>query len=944
MKKYLVLFSLFLISNFEVISAQKVLQIKSHTDLIQLSKNKISQQINVISDTSLYATILLNCYWMNPEKKDSLFVSHFQEKNKKIDKGINTIPIDYSLNDKEHQVNLSFKHILTTYEQLPAGTYKTVVSIITDIDTLQYQSFNIIDSSLALDAKLRINLNKQFLKLNKQKSVESVVEKVSIKSNLTHRISMDKLNTKFEFYYDEFYLGYYQKLLTEDLKAKVTKEKELLKNKLHSTAQNQLENIESLYSKFQKMNEKNKEDAMIKGQVSVSSNFSNQVDPYSNQKKNFYEINGSVEVPIFDIPIQIEGYYTTQDIGRTIKSSFVRFHYDMEKAKSKLMELIGGYTNEFEQTKSKVTGLDGVYQSYLKNLTNQKEKVLYEFQKQIGSLTSEINGLSKIDTSAIINKMMESSMKDSTLKNNKDLLQHKKDSVMLVYQKAMKKHEEAQALIQKIEKYETLLNQYKNTNYFDSVMTYQKVKELKNMEDMSYKDMAKKASTLLPEGKIKKLTTGLTNFDIGMLNQYTSKYTMAGQQLKGINVGYDIGFTTTTFTAGRTQYIGRDGNIDTYNCYGGGAKFKSFLEQKIGIDYYGYTPSQKMIKSDKDFFKNVNTALPTFRNPVHIFSLNYEGAITKNIQLIGDVATSVKSESADYKALPIQNKLAYTIGIEGEIPKTTIISSFVYENIGKDFENKSLPFSMTGIEKIQAKVKNNFFKNFLQIGIEYNHLLQHNLTSNSAQTRWGFDIKIQSKRYPTIALSYKPFSTIRSFSDTLAIPQRPIFGQVWTGKANYQYKKQTSVWRFMALYNKSTSSMDTTSYSNDLMQFSFFYTEKKMTTSITIGTMQMQSSTKELIPAWHRQKSYQASWNGSYPVTKQLQMSAGLNIGFYKTGIFNMGSTLNVNYKFKQLPIQYRASIRCNRYQLTESMNWQNRIGGMIELTWQFKQKIYEKN
>src|SRR5690606_19767711 len=44
----------------------------------------------------------------------------------------------------------------------------------------------------------------------------------------------------------------------------------------------------------------------------------------------------------------------------------------------------------------------------------------------------------------------------------------------------------------------------------------------------------------LPNGKIKKWVTKFTNIDMGMLSNYHSDYTLAGQMNKGLDIGYDF--------------------------------------------------------------------------------------------------------------------------------------------------------------------------------------------------------------------------------------------------------------------------------------------------------------------------------------------------------------------------------------------------------------------
>src|SRR5690606_26059986 len=116
-----------------------------------------------------------------------------------------------------------------------------------------------------------------------------------------------------------------------------------------------------------------------------------------------------------------------------------------------------------------------------------------------------------------------------------------------------------------LDKYTTLLQQYRDKLTLDSGLVYGKLEKLGNAEDVSYKDMTKAASGLLPESRGKKFIYGLTHLDIGIINQYESEYTASGQTLKGGSVGYDFGFMKAGLTIGKTEYISRDGTVDQYS-------------------------------------------------------------------------------------------------------------------------------------------------------------------------------------------------------------------------------------------------------------------------------------------------------------------------------------------------------------------------------------------
>lgn len=917
---------------------------KCHVDFIDNIEGKQQQLLQLISDGNCQIDIDVKGYLLRPENKDSIVVFTKKIDNKQVQPGVNSIPIQYT-NESKTYIQPDFKSILNDLKTIPPGSYFTKVSIKADTSIFVFNFYNDIDSSLKENNILRKSLIQRLASLSKTRNPELEIEKISKKLHVHHQLQRNGGKLLYSFYYHDWFIGRYEIKALESIRMQAKSELENVSKGLNQTFQNEVDNIESVSTKLKKIQERNKEKGEIKGEISLAANMSNQQDPYSNQDRNFYEVAGEIELPILSIPVSVEGYYTTQDLNRKIKSSYIRFHYNVDQAKQNLSELIGDYNQKFEQVKGGNQGFKDVYKPYLKNLGNQKDKLFNEFENQIGVEnlnTSELKNGS-VDTTALLNGMISKLNEDSSIAKDGNKLKNAKDSVLRVYQAAMKKYEAAMEVYHKYQKYESMVNQYQNSQLFDSLATYDKVKGLKNYEDMSYKDMAKQASSLLPEGKAKKFITGLTEFELGMFSKYTSKYTMAGQQLKGCSIGYDMGFATTKATIGKTDYIGRDGSIDRYSCYGANITSKEYRQQQIALDYYGYTPSKRMFEEDKQFFKDINTSLPTFKRPVHLVSINYKGVIVKNVRWEVDIATSIKSQNPEYKAIPIRDKLAYSISIEGDIPHSSVTAVASYENIGKSFENKSLPISMNDIEKVSAQLKGSFFKNYVQAGVEFNHLIQRNLMFDSKQTRWGFDVKTHGKRYPNIALSYKPYSTIRVLTDTLIVPQRPLLGQIWTARATYQLKKNHQYWRFMFLLNKSTSHLDTSNYESNTVQFNASYTKKSTTYGLNIGTLQMNSSMKSYIPEWHRGKSYQLGLNGAQTLSKKIQFSEGLDLALRSTSIVNYGISLSSTVRSAKIPIQFRSSVRVNRYQLTETFAWQNRIGGVLEITWHFKHKMYEK-
>ena len=316
-------------------------------------------------------------------------------------------------------------------------------------------------------------------------------------------------------YYEDWFVGRYELDVTQPLSGQVEKQKNQLIAPVASLATNELTNYRSLFSQVKDLTKQKKEERELKGEIALSGNWANKQPEYAEQDNNYYEVQGRVETAVLDIPVSIEGYYTTQDQHRQIKGSYIRVHYDADKAKDELMQLIGGFKNQFSQTLSKGKGLEQVYGTYLNNLGGQKDQLLNEMKKETGVSdinTSQLdtNGLKQGITKALTEKLTDtaallrqadSSGVDSSGKLRRTAADAGRiaDSANRIYQKNLKRYQRLVELEQKARKYYALVEQYKNTSYFDSTLAYDQLKDLDNADAMTYKQLAGKAAKLLPE-------------------------------------------------------------------------------------------------------------------------------------------------------------------------------------------------------------------------------------------------------------------------------------------------------------------------------------------------------------------------------------------------------------------------------------------------------------
>ncbi len=946
----------------------------AHTDFIYTDHQKICQDIYIKTKEEGKADVNLACYRYNHEGDSLLIFRH--RSSRKIKAGTQKLIIAFQETTDDYYLLPAFATVVRKTDLVPPGSYKVFLSVKSNKDTGVYQQVFLreTDSVLSMTSSLRKGINQALQPathsfLPSSNTVSAFADKVANAMERS-RIRMDRYFKKrgltatrynrdgkeiIDLYADNWFMGRYELDAKEALSKQLNEQQDALENNLGSLAKNNLGDYQSLLSQFRELKKNSKEHNELAGEIALSANFSNDQEEYAEQDNNYYEARGSLEFPLLDIPVSISGYYTTQDKNRKAKASFVHFKYDAAKAKEQLMKLIGSYNKRYEQTIAQGGSFDMIYGHLITELKAEKDKAITELREQVSLPGTDVAALNEEQLKATLlskageekDKLQETlidSAQHTAAGKNLNETQQKitgtKQKAEETYRQAMVQYERIRKLEQKIRKYEALLNQYRNTSYYDSLLAYGKSKELQNIDQTSYKELAKKASGLLPESKTKNMIAGLTNFDAGMFPKYVSDYTQSGQILKGVDAGYDIGFAEIGGSYGKTEYIDRDGNVEGYKAYSGRILLKPLLEQKLGLVYYGYSPGKKLL-SDGGFFKDVSASMPSFRNPVHIISATYNGRITKFVTASGEYAMSNKqgqSEAAKAQS-SFHDKSAYNIKVEGYIPVNNINIEAAYEHAGKSFENNTLPVLMSGTERLRASGQGDLFNSFLTVGVEYNYLIQNSFSSKGNNTKWGFNLATHSKRYPSISIAYKPFSTFRSFNDTLNIEQKPILGEVWTGKASYQIKRQNRAVRFTLLYNRNTSTMDTVRYGSTLVQFNAIYSYKTTVLSLNLGSSKINTDFIETAyPAFNNSKFAGVSASGN--LAGALMLTAGTDIALANAMVGRYGAFVGGGYNIEKLRVMIRANFRYTNYRLTEVLGWKQLYAGGIELAWRFKTKL----
>lgn len=829
-------------------------------------------------------------------------------------------------NDKANYIDYAWLEAVKQYNQLPVGDYRFQLvikesksGILKYSGTFDWQSDSTMPAhsdvlGKLFDGKTRkvkvLNQAKRFTADLVQKSTKYTRKRAErIKGISTQEVQRNGA-TYSAIYYKSWFMGYVLQQDIGTMQSSVFNQQEALKNNPASLVQTSLPQFTSVSSQFKNVNSKKgkAEDEQIEGSVDIIGNFSNGQEPNSAQDNNYQELRGDLHTEILNMPVVIEGYYTTQDRNRKAKASYIRVRYDLEKQKEKLNKEVGNYKDMYERVGASGQGVTNGASALLNQLQQQQVLSAHQFQSNY-----RISGDKLIASGGDVEELAAGTDSATAAKLRKD-----KDAIKQRYQQM----QETQA---KITKYQKLLDQYRNAQYFDSTLNYSKIQDATGSKDYSYKSLVKAAGNILPESKAKSFLSGLTKLNIGILNDYESNYTISGQTLKGLNFGYDLNLFTVGLTAGKTEYVSRNGDVDRYNTYLLKLDFKPVGKQKIGLIYYGYTPTKQIL--DDPSFTKTDLSVPSFRQPVHIVSLTHSGTIVKGLQMESEAAYSYKNTRANSEI--DLHHTAIKSGLQYELPKMPVHLKAEWEHVGKQFENNALPYTRAGIERYTLATDFSLFKSFLKAGIQFNRVQQSTFYSTGYNTKWGFDLQTKSKQYPNLLVSYKPFSTFRRAEDTFAISQRPVFGSVWIARATYQFKRKPANHRFMLSYNRNKSTVDTLSYQSHTLQASYIYTSTKLTFTANSG--------------WSSQPYYMPDGtmltnsvvfggvSGSKRVTKQLMVNLGQELAYAGFGLQRRTTTLGLNYRFEKLPFtlytQCRyAGIRANETTVIKNI-WFGQLG-----------------
>lgn len=914
--------------------------------------------------------------WRGPQ--DSLLIYELRTETHAFGAGASsrTWKLDQRL--KDYKTDPGFAAVLRRFGTVPPGVYNIYVSIDTGAAVPYAANARyMVDSNLAPNTRLRNMLNSLFgaggrnakTALREQArdlradapaapaSADGAGASArmrrsfrSLKGLETRTVRLDG-TVQSELFYEDWFLGRYKLADARSMTASAEAEYRSLQENAASKVERGLEGFRSVGSQVRELYTQS-EDRNLRGDIDMSFSSATGRDPYSSLDPTFADIHGVVSAEIKGIPVSVDGYYTTQDMNREAKASYFRFQYDAQKAKDKLMKLVGDYRSKFTETAAGAAGMEQVYGQYRDNLKKQagalvsstvREYGVDETLMQDGAISREALLASlarKIDTASLMREARSAAVSaaaaDSSCTAIRERYAAAREKLEASGEEIRKRQRQYAEMQQKIEKYSAMLEQYRTQVSLDSAINYAPLEKLR-AKDASCKDIAKAAEGLLPDGKVRKAITGLTHLEGGILSRYESEYTLAGQTLKGISGGYDIGVATIGGAAGYTEYVNREGRVDRYFGYLGRVDLKEHAGQKLSFMYYGYSPTRQVLRTSH-FAGNVEAAYPTFARPVQVLAVTHAGKFGRDLHWQSEVAASLQ-QGAVGQTVGWDNT-ALKSAADYAIPQTGVSLKGEWEHLGRNFENRSLPLSRAGTERYTAGASGDFLRNFLHLALTFNYLEQRNLSSTGYNTRWGFELRTRSKRYPNVQVAYRPFSTFRAVSDTLAVSQRPLFGEVRTAQASYQIKRRGGTsHRFSLSYNRNATTNDTLIYRSVTAQAGYLYADKNWMASLNGGWMELPMAAPE---GYSSGSSCFVSASGARAFGR-ITAHAAQDLALAPFGLQRLSTTAGAAYKLKTAPLSLRLTLRYTHYRQDAVSPAGSLLAAQLGFGWHFSVPLSDK-
>jgi len=306
-----------------------------HTDLPAFNDDKkILLDIFYATDSTFTGSLQVQFFKYNSED-DSILVLNKKIPKQIFRKGDNKTRVDFSKTDSNTFYADKFYQVLKRTESLPPAAYKVFFTVKDSIKTYKSTYLHEIDSSLGPNSPVRSEINKSLTPKSKSffgmrlkkiadrtgasdagkamSKARGKVDQAARKRGLKAMHYEKNNKTYVDLFYQDWFAGRYEVKNNESLSKQIEKQASVPGVPDFNSVNTNSFDQPSLFSQYKALNNDKKRDDDKTGEISISTNVSNGQEQYSAVDNNYCVIKGQLAMPICNVPVIMEGLYTTQD-------------------------------------------------------------------------------------------------------------------------------------------------------------------------------------------------------------------------------------------------------------------------------------------------------------------------------------------------------------------------------------------------------------------------------------------------------------------------------------------------------------------------------------------------------------------------------------------------------------------------------------------------------
>ena len=650
-------------------------------------------------------------------------------------------------------------------------------------------------------------------------------------------------------------------------------------------------NFEGMLSASRRTNSGASENKDIRGNLNVQYNYSNQQEVYSDFRNEYYDVAGTVNMPVMGIPVTVDGYYTRQDKYRTLKSSYINVSFDKETYLRQMEEANRNFRSAYTAT----TVDNMMYGDYYKTLVRQLQKEKADYIATLKRTVTDT--LEKAYLDKIQHRLPDTSTQEYTEQYN---------AFRNKYRDAAQRLED---IDHKIEKAGLLAEQLKKKKYIDSVEVFSRFRK-EDIGNMDSRDYMSVLEHTFPDNKMLSRLKRLNGFNIGGFSNHVSQYTNPGQMTRGGSLSYDLDYVDVAVSLGRMDLVDFAGEKERLNAGSVQVLSRKLKHQQLGLIYYYAGSAGSAGKKD------AGTGEGPGKQPAdNIYTMVYRLNLPV-LELSSEYAYSDHKPSGAAPATGIFGRTAFNMQAAARIWQEKIRLSGIYEYTGKDFRNRSLYYNIRGLGRYQLKLSTFWFRNAVKADVEYNVLQNVRELGTGTNRKYGFELQTISRRYPRVKISYKPFTAFNTVQDTVSNFSYTLLGNVFLAQADYQYKRKQTVMSAGLQYNRSYSELDTVQYSSSIWSFHYNVAHNRVFASMNAGRSFIASNIINPMQLLMNNSTF-AMLQATYQLFPHVAVGGGWNGGWNRGAMTRYGGRVSISATHRKTGCTLYLNGAYTRYNIT---------------------------